>query len=177
MKSSGLQTVNQAHLYLLHQPLTSLTPLIFFDDSVDLSNGYESMLDMENVTDSSEDEEDNIPSLRSFSDSSEDEDDLYGDYKVPEMFKKSANVQKGYDSMLELVPDYDNLEDNDLEAGDFFGEFLDGEGDRLVKDFGGDAFTRTFMCAMLANTGRFTKGVETELYNSGASCHMTVYHD
>ena len=79
--------------------------------------------------------------------------------------------------MLKLILDYDNLEDDDLKVGDFFREFLDGKGDRLVKDLGGDAFTRTFTCAMLANTGRDAKGVETELYNSGASHHMTAYHD
>ena len=50
----------------------------FYDDSGDLSD----------------DEEDNVPSLKSFSDSSEDEDDLYGDYKVPE---KSVNVEEKYE--------------------------------------------------------------------------------
>ena len=132
------------------------------------------MPDLGNVTDSSYDEEDNVPSLKSFSDSSEDEDDLYGDYKVPE---KSVNIEEEYDLMPKLIPDYDDLEDDNSEAGDFSGEFLDGEGDRLVEDLGEDAFTRTFTCAMLANTGRIAKEVETELYNSGASCHMTAYSD
>ena len=77
--------------------------------------------------------------------------------------------------MPELIPDYDDLEDDDSEVGKFSGEFLDGEGDRLVKDLGENAFTRTFMCTMLANTGRITEGVETELYDSGASHHMTAY--
>jgi hypothetical protein len=31
------------------------------------------------------------------------------------------------------------------------------------------------MCVMLANTGRVTEGVETELYDSGASHHLTTY--
>jgi hypothetical protein len=84
------------------------------------------MPDLEDVTDSSNDKEDNIPSLKSFSDSSEDEDDLYGDYKVPE---KSVNIKEEYDSMPELILDYDYLEDDNLEVGDFSGEFLDGEGD------------------------------------------------
>jgi hypothetical protein len=42
---------------------------------------------------------------------------------------------------------------------------------------GEDAFMRTFTCAMRANAGRIAKGVETELYDSRASCHMTAYHD
>ena len=79
--------------------------------------------------------------------------------------------------MLKLILDYDNLEDDDLKVGDFFREFLDGKGDRLVKDLGGDAFMRIFICAMLANAGRVTVGVNTELYNSGVSCHMTAYRD
>ena len=88
----------------------------------------------------------------------EDEDNLHGDYKVPE---KSVNVEEEYDSMPELIPDYDDSEDDISEAGDFSREFLDGEGNRLVKDLGEDAFTRTFTCAMLANTGRTAEGVET----------------
>ena len=79
--------------------------------------------------------------------------------------------------MPELIPDYNDSEDDNSGVGDLSREFLDGKGDRLVEDLCEDAFTRTFMCAMLENTGRITKGVETELYNSGASCHMTVYHD
>ena len=75
------------------------------------------MPDLEDITDSSDDEEDNVPSLKSFSDSSEDENDLYGDYKVPE---KSVNIEEEYDSMPELIPDYD-----DSEVGDFSREFLD----------------------------------------------------
>ena len=79
--------------------------------------------------------------------------------------------------MPELILDYDDLEDDNSEVGDFSGKFLDGEEDRLVEDLGEDAFTRTFMCAMLANTGRIAKEVETELYDSRALCHMTAYHD
>ena len=79
--------------------------------------------------------------------------------------------------MPELIPDYDDLEDDDSEDGNFSGEFLDEEGDRIVKYLGGDVFMRTFTCAMRANTGRVAEGVEAELYDSGASCHMTTYHD
>ena len=76
--------------------------------------------------------------------------------------------------MPELIPDYDDLEDDDSEVGNFSREFLDSESNRLVKDLGEDAFTRTFTCAMLANTGRIAKGVKTELYDSRESCHMTA---
>ena len=144
----------------------------FFDNSGDQSDNCELMPDPEDIADSSDDEEDNVPSLKSFSDSPEDEDDLYGNYKVPE---KSANIKEGYDLMPKLIPDYNDSEDDNLEFGDFSREFLDSEGDRLVEDLGGDAFTRTFMCVMLANTGRVTEGVETELYDSGASHHLTTY--
>ena len=66
----------------------------FYDNSGDLSDNHELMLDLEDVTDSSDDEEDNVPSLKSISDSSEYEDDLYGDYKDPE---KSVNIEEEYD--------------------------------------------------------------------------------
>ena len=52
----------------------------------------ESMLDLDDVTDSSDNKESNVPSLKLFSDSSEDEDDLYSNYKVPET---SANIERG----------------------------------------------------------------------------------
>ena len=51
--------------------------------------------------------------------------------------------------MPKLIPDYGDLEDDNSEVGDFFREFLDSEGDRLVEDLGDDAFTMTFMCTML----------------------------
>ena len=79
--------------------------------------------------------------------------------------------------MPKLIPDYNDSEDDNSEVGDFSGEFLDGEGDRLVEDLGEDAFTRTFMCTMLVNTGRIAKGVKTELYESRALRHMTAYRD
>jgi hypothetical protein len=149
------------------------------------------MLNLEDITDSSDDEENDIPLLKSFSEASENEDNLYGDYKAPEVSEKSANLEEAYDSMPKLIPNYDNLEDDDLEDGNFSGEFLDSEEDRLVEYLGSDAFTssvatvatvatlftRTFMCAMVANTGRVTEGVETELYDSRKLCHMTAYHD
>ena len=77
----------------------------FYNDSGDLLDNYKLMPDLEDITDSSDNKEDDIPLLKSFSDSSEDEDNLYGDYKVPE---KSANVEEGYDSVPKLIPDYDD---------------------------------------------------------------------
>ena len=91
-----------------------------FDNTGDLSDGYKSMPDLDDITDSSDNEEDDIPLLKSFSDSSEDEDDLYGNYKVPETSGKSANIEEEYDSMPELKLDYDDLGDDDSEVGDFF---------------------------------------------------------
>ena len=85
----------------------------FFDNSGDLSDDCELILDLEDVTDSSDDEEDDVSLLKSFSDSSEGEDDLYGNYKVP---GKSANIEEGYDSMPKLIPDYNDLENDDSEG-------------------------------------------------------------
>ena len=80
----------------------------FFDDSGDLSDGYDSMPDLEDVTDSSDYKENNVPLLKLFLETSEDEDDLYSEYKVPETSEQSANIEEGYDSMPELIPDYDD---------------------------------------------------------------------
>ena len=79
--------------------------------------------------------------------------------------------------MPKLIQDYGDSEDNNSEVREFSREFLDSEEDRLVEDLGEDAFTRTFMCAMLANAGRIVEGVETELYDSRASCQITAYRD
>ena len=40
-----------------------------------------------------------------------------------------------------------------------------------MEDLGGDTFTRTLTCAMLANARRAAEGVKTELYNLGASAY------
>jgi hypothetical protein len=44
-----------------------------------------------------------------------------------------------------------------------------------VDDIGVEPFTTTFTTAMLAGEGTTTRGVETELYDSGASRHMTPF--
>ena len=88
------------------------------------------MPDLEDVTDSSDDKEGDIPSSSA---TSEDEDDLYSDYKVPERSEKSANIEEGYDSMPELIPDYENLEDDNSEDGNFSRVFLDGEAGRRFE--------------------------------------------
>ena len=35
----------------------------------------------------------------------------------------------------------------------------------------------SFDAAMLVNVEGSVKGIQTKLYNSGASCHMSPYHD
>ena len=65
-----------------------------FDNSGDLSDGSEGMPDLENITDSSDDEEIDGPLLKSFSETSEDEDNLYGDYRVPETSGNQQNLRK-----------------------------------------------------------------------------------
>ena len=71
----------------------------FFNDSGDLSDGSEEMLDLEDITDCSYNKEKDVPSLKLFSETSEDEDNLYGNYKIPEVSEKSANFEEAYDSM------------------------------------------------------------------------------
>ena len=46
----------------------------------------------------------------------------------------------------------------------------------IVVDEGEDGFT-TFDVAMLVNAEGSVEGTQTELYDSGASCHMSPYHD
>ena len=46
----------------------------------------------------------------------------------------------------------------------------------LVKDEGEDGFT-TFDAAMLVNVKGSVEGIQTELYDSGASRHMSPYRD
>ena len=46
----------------------------------------------------------------------------------------------------------------------------------LVEDGGEEGLT-TFNTAMLVNIGGNVEGVLTELYDSGASCHMSPYHE
>ena len=65
MKTSGLQMVNQTDIP------TSTFDFIdssnFFNNSGDLSDDCESILDLEDITDSSDNEEDDVPSLKSVS--------------------------------------------------------------------------------------------------------------
>ena len=109
-----------------------------------------------------------------------------------DLFDKSGDFSEDFEGMPDLkdVTDSSDDEENDApslleisdkeddsEVGDFSEESLDKEGNRLVEDLGGDAFTRTFTCAMLVTAGRTDEGVETELYDSGASRHMTAYRN
>ena len=134
-----------------------------FDNSGDMSDGYKSMMDLEDV-----------PSLKSFSKVLKMRTTYMAIIRSQKCLENQQRLRRG---MIQCPNSYDDSEDDDSEVGDLSGEFLDGKGDRLVKDLGGDAFMRTFMCAMLANVGRVAEGVETTLYNSRASCHMTTYHD
>ena len=54
-------------------------------------------------------------------------------------------------------------------------QFSDDEMTSLIEDHGEDGLT-TFDTSMLVNIGG-AKGVQTELYDSGASCHMSPYRD
>ena len=53
-------------------------------------------------------------------------------------------------------------------------ELFNRETIELVIDEGEDALT-SFNTAMLVNIEGNVKGIQTELYNSGASCHMLPY--
>ena len=150
------------------------------NDSRDLSSNSEAILTQE---DASDDYQDDLPSLQPCPDSSDDEDDLYGDYFVPEASGTSQSFEDGYDSMPELEDVSDSSDSSDDEysevddLNDRFWDDLDEGEAKLEVDNGEEAYTRTYSYSMLANAARTSEGVETELYDSGASRHMTAYRN
>jgi hypothetical protein len=65
--------------------------------------------------------------------------------------------------------------DSDDEFTEWFEDEVEpSEGERFIPDTGDDACTRTFAHAFLANHSG-EPGVVTELYDSGASRHMTPH--
>ena len=60
--------------------------------------------------------------------------------------------------------------------GDISMTLSDEEMIDLIIDEGEDGLT-TFDAAMLVNVGGSVEGIQTELYDSGASCHMSPYRD
>jgi hypothetical protein len=78
--------------------------------------------------------------------------------------------------MPELVDNPNSSDDDYSEVGDLSGEYPNKGEVGLVVDSGGDAFTKTFTCAMLANTTGTAENIESEHY-AQASRHMTAYRD
>jgi hypothetical protein len=162
----------------LASPVDSINPLDYFDDFGNLPDDSGVMPDLVDVTDSSDDEQDDIPPLKTINISSDNKDNLYAEYWGPEMTKDSLNNEGGYESMPELVEVSDSSDDKDSDAGSETSDDLGPLEDKvagLTWDTGDDAYTRTFTCALLTNTAGTNEGVETELYDSGALRHMTTY--
>ena len=72
-------------------------------------------------------------------------------------------------------PCSENSDKDSLEE-DFVGSFSDEEMTELVMDEGEEGHTG-FTAAMLVNVEGSVEGVQTELYDSGASRHMSPYRD
>jgi transposase InsO family protein len=89
------------------------------------------------------------------------------------------------ESILDSCPGLEAVSDSSSESSDAADSCPDlqsvsdssaseSEADIVPKDLGPEARTRTYDAAMLAN-GNAPAGVETELYDSGASRHMSPY--
>ena len=153
---------------------------------------YADMPDLLTVTDSSDDEgndtaDDDMPGLQEVSDSSDDEDnapgimidsdsdssdDLYGetvDYLVRQGLL--AVVEGEGDEMPDQLEVSDSSDDLEILEGS---EVECGEPMVLVEDNGESAYT-TYDYAMLVNSAAVSNKIETELYDSGASRHMSPH--
>ena len=165
-------------------------PLSTSSDDDDSSDAYEDLPDLMSCSDSSDDEDDCAPGTAALhvNDESDDDvdidpywaairiDELRGLGKPKEVVDESLSDSSMPD--LEAIStiatsDSITLYDSDEESDEYElkGHWLDG----LEKDEGEEAFTHTFDCAMLVNVQGSLKGAVTELYDSGASRHMSPY--
>lgn len=120
------------------------------------NNNMPALVTLTESSDSSDNNSNGNPlALRHFLNSSDDEFGLY-------MVK---------DAECNSMPDLQMCSDSseDVDGGE------DYEMQKLVEDDGDKAYTRTYDCAMLVNVAGKQDGVKTELYDSGASHHMSPY--
>ena len=102
----------------------------------------------------------------------------YDSDSMPELDGKSVSTASD-DSMPLLRTILDSSCDNSCRKGYYKADFdLFGDADmvNLVVDSGEDGYT-TFNAAMLVNVKGSVEGIQTELYDSGASCHMSPYRE
>ena len=129
-------------------------------------------------------DEDDVPHLKTPSDSSDDEMDLDDDMPALQTASDSSDSESDSDSNYEFVPRSDSeLEYCDIPL-DEPSEQADGLDDNVLAGFDNvlagfdndnDAYT-TFSYAMISNEGGAPL-TETELYDSGASRHMSPFRD
>ena len=151
------------------------------------------MLNPRNFTDSSDDDENTGAAAVIIQSESEDEveinpywskikvDELQGVGNSMEVLFSDTDSMPGLESVsdsedsvvFKLTPpnsaDPENKERNATLFSDK--EMLD-----LIEDMGDDGLT-SFDAAMLVNVEGNVEGIQTELYDSGASCHMSPYRD
>jgi hypothetical protein len=77
--------------------------------------------------------------------------------------------------MPELKDVSDSSDDEETKQCDGMHTWDDSDAEELIQDDGCDAYTTTVTCATLVNAAGADEGVETDLYDSGASRHMSPY--
>ena len=124
----------------------------------DISEDIPALMD---VSDSSDDECGEISQADINSNNQDKEDDIYGDL---------PNLEEVSDSSDE------DCHKEDIDNGTSKGCTFSGDEDKvLARDTLGEAYTTTYGCATLVNVAGINNSVETELYDSGASRHMSPY--
>lgn len=151
---------------------------------------YDDMPDLQSCSDTSSDEDD-AAALHVASDSNSEIsiDPYWSSIKIDELQGLGKpNIIPGeenesvpslisdmstHSSIPSLITPSDSSEDGDIsmQDADQFEYNI-----RLTTDHGEDGYS-TFDCAMLVNVKGSVEGVETELYDSGASRHMSPYRD
>src|ERR1700722_2663902 len=126
-----------------------------------------------------ESESDNILALLTHSDSSESVSDafegLFEDEEELESDEPPA-LESQSDSS-ESDSDYELVDASDTDDEDAPYEWLRNCTNNLVVEDGLEEPTTTFEAAFIAHNCNHSSSVETELYDSGASRHMTPYRD
>jgi hypothetical protein len=130
-------------------------------EAADVSENSEDMPALVDVSDPSDYEGAEVFGADIRSNHQNDENNLYGDLPKLEEVSDSSDDE---DSYMEDIYD----------ATDDLLNFLDEADEILAVDTLGEAYTTTYGCATLVNAAGINDGVETELYDSGASPHVPV---
>ncbi len=137
-------------------PLLAL-PIPHFPDNISIDESCaDSMPSLFDVSDSELDD-DRMPNLQNVSDSSDCSDE--GEYNIPG--EEDFEIFSDFDAGKE-IPDLEDWSDVEFNLEE-------------VRDEGDNVFTRTFNTAFLAAAATLPNDPEVDLYDSGASRHMTPY--